>query len=111
MLPTALDGTTVAAKVTAVPWSADEPGVTTSVVVVVVAGAFCTTYDTTVELDAANAVASAGMKVALSECVAIDSADVVNVAVPPTSTGEWPSCVAPSRKVTDPAAAAGVTDA
>ena len=97
-------GATVAVNVTAVPTCCGLAGVGTRVVVVGVAGTDVTVYESTLEVDPTKAVGSVGVKVALIECVAIDSADMVVLAVPPATVAGAPSVEAPSKNCTVPAA-------
>ena len=99
---------TVAVSVSVVPDAAGDAGVTPNEVDVGVAAAEFTVYDTVLEVDAVNAVASVGVKTAVSECD--PSASTALTAAEPDAT-VWvePTWVAPSMNFTVPAAPDGVT--
>lgn len=48
------------------------------------------------DIDALNAVGSAGVNAAVSECVPVDNVDVIVNAVPPTTVAGLPRLVSPS---------------
>jgi hypothetical protein len=107
-VPAAPDGVTVAVSVSVAPEVAGEAGMTSRVVVVLVAPAGVTEYGTASDVDPLNAVVSVGVNTAVSECEPSASTELTE-ADPAATVWVVPTWVAPSMNATVPAAPDGVT--